>query len=103
LWLLRFEGSLTPISVGTRVHGVVVRNNRLEGGLAVVGILTAALSVLGIALSVPFIGSLSLILLILFAAYYVHYQKLLNQQAHDLRQWVYEWLTVPQGWASGSL
>jgi hypothetical protein len=103
LWLLRFEGSLTPISVGTRVHGVVVRNNRLEGGLAVVGILTAALSVLGIALSVPFIGSLSVILLILFAAYYVHYQKLLNQQAHDLRQWVYEWLTVPQGWASGSL
>jgi len=103
LWLLRFEGHLTPVSVGTRVHGVVVRNSKLEGGLAVVGIVTAALSVLGIALSVPFIGVLSVFLLILFAAYYVRYQKLLNQQAHDLRQWVYEWLTVPQGWASRSL
>lgn len=103
LWLLRFEGSLTPVSVGTRVHGVVVRNNRLESGLAAVGIVTAALAVLGIALSVPFIGALSVILLILFAAYYVRYQKLLNQQAADLRQWVYEWLTVPQGWAGGSL
>jgi hypothetical protein len=103
LWLLRFEGSLTPVSVGTRVHGEVVRNNKLEGSLAAVGIVTAVLSVLGIALSVPFIGALSVILLILFAAYYVRYQKLLNQQATDLRQWVYEWLTIPQGWAGGSL
>jgi hypothetical protein len=80
-----------------------VRNNKLEGSLAAVGIVTAVLSVLGIALSVPFIGALSVILLILFAAYYVRYQKLLNQQATDLRQWVYEWLTIPQGWAGGSL
>jgi len=103
LWLLRFEGSLTPVSVGTRVHGVVVRNNRLEGGLAAAGMVTAALSVVGIALSLPFVGILSVFLLILFAAYYVHYQKLANQQATDLRQWVYEWLTIPQGWAGGSL
>jgi hypothetical protein len=103
LWLLRFEGTLTPVSVGTRVHGVVVRNNRLEGGLAGVGIVTAVLSVLGIALSVPFIGTLSVFLLVLFAAYYVRYQKLLTQRDHDLRQWIYECLIAPQGWASGSL
>lgn len=103
LWLLRFEGDLTPVSTGTRVRGGVVRNRALESLLAVPGLVAALCGVLGIALDVPFVAILSAIFLTLFATYYVQYRHLLNRQAHDLLRWVYEWLTVPQGRAGGSL
>jgi hypothetical protein len=103
LWLLRFEGDLTPVSTGTRVRGSVVHNTRLESLLIVPGLITVLCCGLGIALEVQFVSILSVILLILFATYYGLYRHLLSRQAHDLLRWVYEWLTVPQGRAGGSL
>lgn len=103
LWLLRFEGVLVPVSAGTHVYGPVVRNGTLEMLLAVPGVITAVFAVLGIALAVPFVAALSVILLGLFAAYYVYYQKLLNQQAYDLGQWLMARLTEPAHSVSGPL
>jgi hypothetical protein len=88
LWLLRFEGVLIPGDAGTRVLGQVVRNSTLETLLTVPGLITSVFAVLGIALAVPFVAILSVILLGLFVAYYVYFQKLLNRQAHDLADWV---------------
>ncbi len=88
LWLLRFEGVLVPGDAGTRVSGQVVRNSALETLLTVPGLITSVFAVLGIALAVPFVAILSVILLVLFVAYYVYFQKLLSHQAHDLAHWV---------------
>lgn len=103
LWLLRFEGALMPVSAGTHVYGPVVRNGTLEMLLAIPGLITASFAVLGIALAVPFVAALSVILLALFVAYYVTFQKLLNQQAHDLAQWIVARLTQPAHRVSGPL
>ncbi len=103
LWLCRFEGELTPVSVGTRVHGRVVRNGRLELLLTLPGLITSVFAVLGIALNVLFVAALSAMMLALFMAYYVYFQKLLGRQARELSQWVFASLTVPEGRASGSL
>ena len=94
LWLLRFEGVLIPGDAGTRVLGQVVRNSTLETLLTVPGLITSVFAVLGIALAVPFVAILSVILLALFVAYYVYFQKLLNRQAHDLADWVAARLTM---------
>ncbi|MBP8972232.1 MAG: hypothetical protein KBH93_00040 [Anaerolineae bacterium] len=94
LWLLRFEGVLGPEDAGTRVVGQVVRNSTLETLLTVPGLITSVFAVLGIALAVPFVAVLSVILLVLFATYYVYFQKLLNRQAHDLAHWVVARLMV---------
>jgi len=94
LWLLRFEGVLVAESAGTRVVGQVVRNSTLETLLTVPGLITSAFAVLGIALAVPFVAILSVILLALFATYYVYFQKLLSRQAHDLAYWVVARLMV---------
>jgi hypothetical protein len=103
MWLFRFQGCLTQISIGTHVEGIVVRNKYLEGLLALPGIITGVFCVLGIALAVPFVAALSLILLVMLAGFYVYYQKLLTHQAHDLLNWIQEWLLVPQGRAGGTL
>jgi len=103
LWLFRFEGDLTPVRTGTRVRGSVVHNMKLESLMVIPGLITALCGGLGIALDVQYVPILAAILLILFTTYYALYRHLLNQQAHDLLRWVYEWLTVPQGRAGGSL
>lgn len=95
LWLLRFDGVLTPVSAGTHIYGPVMRNGTLEMLLTIPGVITAVFAVLGIALAVPFVAALSVILLGLFAAYYVAFQKLLNQQAHGLARWLVACLTQP--------
>ena len=99
LWLLRFEGMLVPGDAGTRVVGQVVRNSTLETLLTVPGLITSVFAVLGIALAVPFVAILSAILLVLFVAYYVYFQKLLSYQARDLAQWVAArlmWIEEPE-------
>jgi hypothetical protein len=96
LWLLRFEGVLGPENAGTRVVGQVVRNSTLETLLTVPGLITSVFAVLGIALAVPFVAVLSVILLVLFATYYVYFQKLLSRQAHDLASWVVVRLMVTE-------
>ncbi len=103
LWLLRFDGMLTPVSGGTHVCGPVVRNGTLEMLLTIPGLITAVFAVLGIALAVPFIAALSVILLGLFAAYYVTFQKLLNRLAHDLARWLTACLTQTTQEAGESL
>lgn len=103
IWLFRFQGTCTATPIGTHVEGIVVRNKYLEGVLALPGIITGVFCVLGIALAVPFVAALSLILLILLAGFYVVYQRLLTRQAHDLVNWIQEWLLVPQGRAGGML
>lgn len=94
LWLLRFEGTLGPENAGTHVVGQVVRNSTLETLLTVPGLITSVFAVLGIALAVPFVAVLSVILLVLFATYYVYFQKSLSRQAHDLARWVMARLMV---------
>jgi len=103
LWLFRFQGSVTPTDIGTHVQGIVVRNKYLEGVLALPGIVTGVFCVLGIALAVPFVATLSLFLLLMLAGFYVYYQRLLTHQAHDLVNWMQEWLLVPTGRAGGAL
>ena len=65
--------------------------------LALPGIVTGVFCVLGIALAVPFVATLSLILLVMLAGFYVYYQRLLTRQAHDLVNWIQEWLLSPAG------
>jgi hypothetical protein len=103
IWLFRFQGDLTTTGIGTHVAGVIVRNKYLESLLALPGLITGLFCVLGIALAVPFVATLSLILLIMLAGFYVIFQRLLTRQAHDLLNWVQDWLLVPQGRAGGTL
>ncbi len=103
LWLFRFEGALTPVEVGTHVHGMVVRNRLLEGGLAALGAATAVFCATGVGLSVPFVAVLSAMLLALFIAFYGLYQTLLYRQSRDFVRWLNDCLIIPQGRAGGSL
>ncbi len=103
MWMFRFEGTLRPVEAGTHVRGRVVRNRPLEGWLIAAGIITLVFMLFGVGAGVPFVKVLSLILLALFAAYYVRYQRLLLRQTRDLTGWIEAWLTVPDGRAGGSL
>lgn len=103
LWLVRFEGVLTPVGVGTHVQGVVVRNRALEGVLVVLGIATVAFCVTGVGLSMPFVAALSALLLALFVAFYALYQRRLYRQSRVFLRWLHDCLIIPQGWAGQSL
>jgi len=103
LWLFRFEGALTPVEVGTHVQGVVVRNRALEAVLVALGIVTAAFCVTGVGLSMPFVAALSAMLLVLFVAFYVLYQRRLYRQSRVFLRWLHDCLIIPHGWAGGSL
>lgn len=100
LWLFRFVGDLTAVSAGTRVSGAIVRNRALDGVLVLPGVFSGFSVVLSLVMAVPSGSALGLVLLALFGACYALYDRLTRQQAHDLAQQVYEWLTVPQGRAS---
>jgi hypothetical protein len=98
MWLLRFEGELTPVSTGTRVQGVIMVNRRLESALALPGVLTGLCAAAGLVLGVGFVSILAGILLALLASYYVLFRRIITGQSSDLLRWLYESLMLPQGW-----
>lgn len=103
VWMFRFEGTFRPVEAGTHVRGRVVRNRPLEGWLIAAGVITLVFMLFGVGAGVPFVKVLSVILLMLFAAYYLRYQRLQHRQIRDLTGWIEAWLTVPEGWAAESL
>ncbi|MBI5958627.1 MAG: hypothetical protein HY866_07830 [Chloroflexi bacterium] len=103
LWLLRFEGDLTPVSTGTRVQGVIIHNKQLESALIAPGVITGLCGGVGIALEITFVSILAGILLALSAGYYFYWRRLTQQQGSELLHWLYESLMLPQGWAGGSV
>lgn len=102
LWRFRFEGELVATQAGTRLHGHLAFNQRLNTALLSMGGCSGMFSAVGVTFAAyrpaegTFLALLSLLFLGLYVIFFASYHRTIQREGAALLDDLYRWLVLPE-------